>query len=112
MTNSSEYWAEVETIFAAALDLHPDERSDLLDRCCAGRPGLRVEIESLLEAHSRATTIEPVNAGSDGASHPDARLGSVIGPFRLVELIGTGGMIRCIAPSVARQVSRSRSQSS
>jgi len=44
-----------EELFAGALELtNPAERGAFLDRECAGNPGLRAEVESLLAAHDQA----------------------------------------------------------
>ncbi len=88
------YWTEVEDLFDALVDLDAAARSRLLDQRCANRPDLRAEVETLLAAHARADAlIGPVTArGTDEAESAPPGVGSVIGPFRLVEVIGQGGM--------------------
>ena len=72
-------WQDVQAIFADTLDLPDGQRESYLARVCAGRDDLLSEVQSLLAAHHRAGAfIEPV---------PDR-----IGPYRLVEQIGHGGM--------------------
>jgi serine/threonine protein kinase/WD40 repeat protein len=87
---------DLRAIFCAALDLtSPPERAGYLDEACHGKPELRRRVESLLHAHQEASgflqdpfenqatvNIPPV---SDGP-------GAVIGQYRLMELIGEGGM--------------------
>src|SRR4051794_34432180 len=84
-------------IFDEALGLDaPEERATYLDRACSGHPDLRARVEALLAAHDRAgeslespatePTIDVVPAG------PLEGVGTTIGPYRLMECIGEGGM--------------------
>jgi non-specific serine/threonine protein kinase/serine/threonine-protein kinase len=87
-------WTEVEAIFGAAHDLPPGERIALLDARCAGRAALRAEVESLLASHDRAGEFLNAHAAStlaDAPATPDLS-GRMMGPFRLIEPIGHGGM--------------------
>ena len=88
----------VKELFAAALD-RPDApaRAALLDQECAGDPELRRRLAVLLAAHDapesaleRPLAVEPAT----GAFHPRAEaVGTVIaGKYKLLELIGEGGM--------------------
>jgi len=47
-TTDPARWQLVKDLLAQALDLAPEERARFLDGACAGDPGLRSEIESLL----------------------------------------------------------------
>jgi serine/threonine protein kinase/WD40 repeat protein len=81
---------ELRAIFCAALDRNTPERAGYLDEACHGNPELRRRVEALLQAHQEATGFlqepaeKPVLAGE--------RPGTVIGPYKLRELIGEGGM--------------------
>jgi eukaryotic-like serine/threonine-protein kinase len=90
-----------ESIFAAALALpNPAERAAYLDRACAGKPELRRQVEDLLGAHAASNLLDQpavapaatgafVQVNSNGeASH----VGDRIGPYKLMEKIGEGGM--------------------
>jgi serine/threonine protein kinase len=90
-----------ESIFAAALAI-PDHarRAEYLDRVCAGRPDLRLEIGELLAAHAADNPLDrpPADLGRTGAYEPQpdeetpgAAVGDRIGPYRLMEQIGEGG---------------------
>src|SRR5437868_11623273 len=97
-----------ETIFAAALELSdPAARAAYLDNACAGDADLRRQVEALLEAHAGAghylevppgldTTQEPSGGPAATADRPPARPiegpGSCIGPYKLLQRIGEGGM--------------------
>ena len=83
--------ADLETLFAEAVDLTPADCSRLLDDRCRDRPSLRAEIESLLAAHARAGAFLdcPVPSAADGAALVFAE--PTLGPFRLIDAIGRGG---------------------
>ncbi len=58
-------WECVKEVFAAAAELPPGERREMLDRECAGDPSLRTEVESLLAADDRAgRLVEGIVAGA------------------------------------------------
>ena len=91
-----------DEVFAAALALtDPSARSAYLDRTCAGKAGLREEVESLLAAATRAGTFleSPLTDAaavlretSQPIETPLAeRAGSRIGRYKLLEQIGEGG---------------------
>jgi WD40 repeat protein/serine/threonine protein kinase len=85
-----------ESIFAAALAIADRaQRAAYLDRVCAGRPDLRREVEALLAAHAEGNPLDrpPADLSRTGACEPPAeRPGTVIGPYKLMEQIGEGGM--------------------
>src|SRR5205807_7702546 len=63
---------------------------------CADQPELRRRVEVLLEAHREAGTV-PHRAGNDQPTPFDdnpgtERQGTVIGPYKLLQQIGEGGM--------------------
>ncbi|MHC4947090.1 MAG: serine/threonine-protein kinase [Planctomycetota bacterium] len=93
-------WRRVKSIFQAALDLPPDARAAHLDTACGDDPSLRREVEQMLDADARgdAFLAGPPAAGlADGDDDDASELagpapGTVIGAYRLVERIGSGGM--------------------
>ena len=87
------FWNDVEGVFSAAVELGDGQRRALLDARCAGRAALRAEVESLLAVHSRAQDFmrHPTMA-ADPVGAPTLLEGDVVGQFRLVELIASGGM--------------------
>lgn len=91
-------WNEVNDLFHRALEEPPDRRGALLDRACAGRPELRAEVASLLDAHLRAgrfieqPAVRSSMHRSDEASALDSLVGRSIRPYTIQGLIGHGGM--------------------
>ncbi len=90
-------WRRVEAFFAEAAALAGEERVRFLDAACAGDEPLRSEIESLLQADE--TRGDPVAVAIDEAAQEVARAapapvaeGEDIGPYRLVGVLGRGGM--------------------
>jgi serine/threonine protein kinase len=83
-------------IFKAAVKLTADQRAAYLDQACGDNPALRREIESLLRAHEAPGSFLGGGGGGRGtteAYRPVAeRPGTVIGPYKLKEQIGEGGM--------------------
>jgi serine/threonine protein kinase len=89
-------------IFIAALQKEdPSERQAYLDEACSGRPELRRQLEELLRLHEGAGSFlekSPAVAAPTGAFRETAEAataeapGAVIGPYKLVERIGEGGM--------------------
>jgi serine/threonine protein kinase len=111
MTNADRH---LMTLFAEALELaSPPERAAYLDRACGNDQALRQQVEALLQAHAQvghfldrqaAVAGETPPAAGEGIAEagagdqavltrPDAETaGAVIGPYRLLEQIGEGGM--------------------
>ena len=84
-----------QDIFTAALQ-KPDgpDRSAFLREACGGDAGLRRQIDGLLGEHEQLgsflETSDPVLSAT--IAHPEREwLGTVIGPYKLLELIGEGG---------------------
>src|SRR6185369_10022048 len=89
-------------IFIAALQREdPAERRAYLDEACAGRPELREQVEALLRLNEGAGSFLEQPAvdlpATGGVPEPDTSTtgempGSMIGPYKLIEPIGEGGM--------------------
>jgi serine/threonine protein kinase len=87
--------ASVEMIFGEALNLSSAaERAAYLDRACGGVPALRRQVESLLGALDRAGDFLDSPHIAVTAKHPSVTEGpsTVIGPYKLLQEIGEGGM--------------------
>jgi serine/threonine protein kinase len=103
----------VESLFAAAQALPPQERAAFLDKACDGQPQLRAAVEALLAAHEASGGFHsgPTAEGREPTNdylhepeavpgqvrttvyQPPAQTGTVIaGRYTLQEKIGEGGM--------------------
>ena len=91
----------VERLFQLLSPLSPRERLELLDACARGDPDLRRELESLLFHHDRETVLDqPPTLASmslaaesgDALACDDHEVDEQIGPYRLLERLGAGGM--------------------
>jgi len=85
-----EEWQRVKEIVGGALELEAGERAAYLDSACGNDSSLRAEVESLLAAHADADGLSesPWTATEDNA----AAEGQRIGPYRLIKVLGVGGM--------------------
>ncbi len=94
-------WARISALMDAALDRPPHERAVFLEAACAGDDALRAEVAALLAAADEAPAFLDGQAADlvagvlpePDADHPDAAdVGARIGPYRLIRLLGRGGM--------------------
>ena len=91
----SERWRQIREVFDSALKLPAEQRVVYLDQACAGDVEFRREVESLLDSYSEAnefleTPAYKSLAGLFGSGQ--SWEGKVVGPYRVVEEIGQGGM--------------------
>ena len=88
-------WERVQEIFLQAVDLPSSERDAFLDRICNGDAGLRAEVDSLLRADAAGVNDIAAAIESEASAFldDDASLaGARMGPYRLLNEIGRGGM--------------------
>ena len=91
-----ERWKQVNALFHAVLEQPPGARADFLSRAAAGDPALAQEVESLLAAH--ATSADFMETPAWGVAPElmfdgdDSLAGRTVGPYRIIEEIGRGGM--------------------
>lgn len=80
-------------IFREARKLPPEQREAFLDQACGANHELRNEVESLLRAHDPADSFLELAALAHTIQHPTREsAGSMIGPYKLLEQVGAGGM--------------------
>ena len=90
-------WQQINTALNAALEMTPERRSAYIDEISAKDSELRGELLSLLAAHDQAgdAFLNTPAAGIeqfDKLKGPDPWVGKHIGPYQLIEVIGSGGM--------------------
>jgi serine/threonine protein kinase/tetratricopeptide (TPR) repeat protein len=96
---------KVRDIFVTAVKLPPERWATFLKDACAGDEELRRQVSDLLQAHQQAGSfldqpaVPPRATGefdpaADGGASAAAQEGpgTTIGPYKLLELIGEGGM--------------------
>lgn len=81
----------IDDVFAEALEHEPRTREMFLDAVCADDAAMRREVDSLLRAHMRAGDFIASSIVS-ADSVLDSNLGRVVGRYRLLQRIGSGGM--------------------
>src|SRR5438477_12453967 len=83
-------------IFKAAVKLAPERRAAYLDQTCGVNPDLRREVESLLMAHDASGSFLQDPPARPQATVEDPPItegpGTLIGPYKLLQQIGEGGM--------------------
>jgi serine/threonine protein kinase len=82
-------------LFIAALQRDdPAERAAYLEAACAGDAELRERIDRLLQAHADAGSFldPPHDPEATAEQPPGERPGGVIGPYKLLQVLGEGGM--------------------
>jgi eukaryotic-like serine/threonine-protein kinase len=95
-TNSSR-WELIDQILDELLDSPSSERDNILTKRCGADAGLRQEVEKLLAATEKAADFMEVSAVDSAAQSLDLEataslIGKRVGKYRLLKLIGRGGM--------------------
>ncbi len=91
-------WSRVKTLFTAALEVVPSDRAAFLMLECDGDAALLGEVQSLLEAHEKpgklldTVTHEFRSQAFAFSGSATARIGERIGAYRIVGVLGSGGM--------------------
>lgn len=93
MALQADRWSRLERLFAEALALQVDARCHFLERACSDDADLLREVEDLLRAHDAPGFLDSVDQPSDRATPlPSLEKGTCLGPWRIGNLIGRGGM--------------------
>ena len=94
----SAHWERLQALFDAAVTLPPADRAAYLLSACPDDSDLRHEVAEMLALDARAEGGEfiasPIAAGMREIATASAasRIGERVGPYRLLEVIGHGGM--------------------
>lgn len=94
---SADRWTQISSLFAQAVEFPLSERQQFLERVCRGDESLRQELESLLANDAPDQRLVDIPAEfiancSDNRESAADMAGRRIGPYRLISLIGHGGM--------------------
>lgn len=117
MSPDAERWERINTILADALDLEESKRASFIEERCGDDPELKAEVESLLAAalevddyfddlagragitlsllddEALADSLDSVGeSGTSGDTGPEAWVGRRLGQYRILEVLGRGGM--------------------
>ncbi len=106
-----------KSIFLAAADRPAEERAAFLDEACAGEAHLRRRVEQLLAAHDRPDSLPEAppdpeytqDSSPEGVRAPAGTgegPGTVIGPYKLLQQLGEGGMGTVYLAEQSRPVRR------
>jgi eukaryotic-like serine/threonine-protein kinase len=90
-----ELWQQAERLFLRCADLAPAEQTALLDKECAGQPGLRDAVMGLLRGDSAQESISGAigkAARELSGDQEDRWKGARVGAYTLEERIAEGGM--------------------
>jgi eukaryotic-like serine/threonine-protein kinase len=85
-----ETWARIKQIVNACLDMQPDDREAHARQACAGNTQLLAEVKSLLASHSEMGDF--MASSVLDTEREEIPSGGQIGPYRVLERIGEGGM--------------------
>src|SRR5262249_6016438 len=85
----------IDSIFCSAIEIEsPEERRALVEQACGEDADLKQQVERLLHAHFHGRSILDAPVHSVGTLDESLResVGTVIGPYKLIEAISEGGM--------------------
>jgi len=87
-------WARMESLFDAAVDLSPSERTDFLEKSCSDDQDLLREVEALIPASETggARVAQLIGDAAGKALADTATSSHRIGPYTILSTIGQGGM--------------------
>ncbi|HEV8397520.1 MAG TPA: serine/threonine-protein kinase [Vicinamibacterales bacterium] len=90
-------WADAKRVFEAALDLPEGDRAAFVDKACSGNAALLEEVRSLITWHKGSTGFLERPAGRTGDMPAEAEsavrlIGKSIGAWRILDVVGSGGM--------------------
>lgn len=91
-----ERWRKIEQLYQLALEQEPAQQDHFLAEACQGDADLRGEVESLLaQSGGRELLVDKTawtEADNLGATRAVLTPGARLGPYRILSLLGEGGM--------------------
>src|SRR6202795_5223855 len=89
-------WQQIQDLFDQLADVEVAERTAHLEKSCGGDAELRLSVTSLLDLDRRREDPLLNAIGADAESlledHRDRLIGTRVGPYRVVSILGYGGM--------------------
>jgi tetratricopeptide (TPR) repeat protein len=85
-------WQRLEALYDQAAELPPQERTRFLDEECHGDEDLRRELTAMLRDAGSGFTNAVEHGAAAVAADPDTWSGRRVGPYRILRMIGQGGM--------------------
>jgi len=92
-----ERWQKINQLFHAALEHEPQQRQAFLAQECVDDEALGREVESLISTHEESGEFIETGAADVAAEllaceHPEVVSGQMIASYRVISLLGQGGM--------------------
>jgi serine/threonine protein kinase/tetratricopeptide (TPR) repeat protein len=89
-------WQQIQSLFEQLVDMEGAERTKHLDKSCGDDSDLRMSVQSLLtlDAAGEDPLLNAVGAAAESLldDHRDRLIGTRVGPYRIVSILGHGGM--------------------
>jgi hypothetical protein len=102
-----ERWQKIAECYHSALEREGDKRDAYRKQACAGDDVLRKEVESLL-AHTKTadgllddSTLREIAVEILGKQDGGSLLGTKLGSYQILSLLGAGEWVRCIRLTTA-----------
>src|SRR5215471_20179554 len=91
-----ERWLQIKELFGKALEMDPAVRLGYLDQVCGADVDLRNDVGRFLAAQDKAEDFlskpPSLDAAHEECAQLDHRIGQFLGSYKLIGLIGEGGM--------------------
>src|SRR6202795_3354892 len=89
-------WQQIQDLFDQLADVEVAERAAHLEKSCANDAELRLSVTSLLDFDRRREDplLNAIGAAAESLleDHRDRLIGTRVGPYRVVSILGHGGM--------------------
>jgi eukaryotic-like serine/threonine-protein kinase len=89
-------WQQIQSLFEQLVDMESAEQGAYLDKSCGNDSDLRMSVQSLLtlDAAREDPLLNAVGAAAESLldDHRDRLIGTRVGPYRIVSILGHGGM--------------------
>jgi eukaryotic-like serine/threonine-protein kinase len=92
-SESRARWNRITEIVGVAWEMSAEARAAFVAERCGNDESMRAEVESLLgQQQHQSSFLDSAFVGTLSPSTPEVTLGSLLGPYRIEEKIGEGGM--------------------